>query len=154
MNPQNHTPIVPAQLHPPKAPVTSTPKEAEPLRSREEPIVSDQGERAEDAQQVEEPVEEESTQAGTYSSMLPDEPILPEELQKAGVQEVDQHTKTFIFNNKQVTLPLAIDEVEEGRHRPITSGMRWLAVITEYILAHFHKVIKRVAGVLQIVDKE
>ena len=119
-------------------------KETEPRIAKELPI-AESGEktpekRLERARKVEQTIE-----------VIPEIPTVDEDLQEKGV-EVSNPQAIFV-QNKKIQLPLELAKVDSGLHQPVTSGLRWLAELTEYILAKFHLVIKNVGGQQKIVEQ-
>ncbi len=82
--------------------------------------------------------------------IVPEEPEVDEDLAEQGVEAVS-HTSVFV-RNKKVELPLSLDKIEAGLHEPPTSGMRWVAELTKYILSKFHLVIKKVGKTFKLVE--
>lgn len=82
--------------------------------------------------------------------VIPEEVEVDEELEEAGVEEVTH--STFFAGSRQIQLPMPIEELEAASHDPFTSGRRWLAEFIKFILKKFHKTIRRIGGVLQILD--
>lgn len=101
---------------------------------------------------VEEKVEMEApSETKDLVEITPEKPEVDEDLEENGVQAVS--TLSFFVKNKKIDLPISAEEIEEGRHKPLTSGWRWVAELAEYILNKFHMTIKKVAGVFQVVQK-
>ncbi len=84
--------------------------------------------------------------------VVPEKPEIDEEFLKQGV-ETGEETSIFVQNRK-IELPLSVEKLEEGLHKPITSGWRWLAELTKYILGKFHLTIKKIGGVFKLVPRE
>ncbi len=76
---------------------------------------------------------------------------LPEDLKQAGLQT----TETTQYPTYQdVKTPLSDEKVEAGLHAPITSSLRWLATLAEYILKMAHLQLKVVHGhVVRVLRK-
>lgn len=122
-------------------------KEAEPLA----PHTKDHQENHE--QVVEEKVEMESpSELGEQVEIVPEKPEVDQNLEDQGIQAVS--TLSFFVKNKKIELPISPEEVEQGLHKPLTSGWRWLSELAEYILHKFHMTIKKVAGVFQVVENK
>jgi hypothetical protein len=81
----------------------------------------------------------------------PEVPEVDEELKEAGVETVK--SSSVFVNNKKIELPISPDDLNEASHKPITSGARWLAEITMYILNKFHLVLRRVGKGFEVVQK-
>jgi hypothetical protein len=82
---------------------------------------------------------------------IPELPELDDELKNEGVELVDHNT--IFINNRKLNLPLPLEDVDQGFHKPLTSGWRWLSELSKYILRRFHIVIKKIGGKIKLVEK-
>lgn len=126
-------------------------KETEPLRMRKEKDLENFSESSID--NIEEKTEFQPPQELAENlEVVPEKPEIDEELVKQGVQ-TSQQTSIFV-NSRKIELPLSLEKVDEGLHKPITSSWRWLAELTKYILSKFHLTIKKVNGVFKLVVRD
>jgi hypothetical protein len=84
-------------------------------------------------------------------NVVPELPELDEELKDMGVQLED--SDTIFVNSRKIELPIPLEEVHEGLHKPLNSGWRWLSEITKYILARFNIVIKKKGNKFKLVEQ-
>ena len=68
---------------------------------------------------------------------------LPDDLKQVGVQATET-TQYPTYQN--VNLPLSDEKIEAGLHAPITSSLRWLATLAEYILRSAHLQLRIIHG--------
>ena len=85
-------------------------------------------------------------------SVIPDLPELDEELKDMGVELED--SDTIFVNSRKIELPLPLEQIHEGLHKPLSSGWRWLSEITKYILARFNIVIKKKGNKFKLVEQD
>jgi hypothetical protein len=119
------------------------PRMAEPLKIKE-PLKESVAEKVEKAPQSE-------SETQTNIQVDPEVPEVSEELKEAGVETVK--SSSVFVNNKKIELPISPDDLNEASHKPITSGARWLAEITMYILNKSHLVLRRVGKGFEVVQK-
>jgi len=75
---------------------------------------------------------------------------LPPDLKKMGLQPA---TTTQFPSYQNIKLPLSDDKIIAGLHQPITSSLRWLATLAEYILKQAHLVLKVIHGkVIRVIN--
>lgn len=125
MSIKNHTPI--DHLI---APVTK-PKESEPFMSRKESLAVPEA--------PEQEIQNQSTRP--YIQQTDDTVHLPPELVKIGVEVVDHSPVADALHT-----PMSDEKVIEGLHQPITSGWRWIAEFTKFILQRAHITLKVIHG--------
>ena len=125
--------------------ILSGSKEAEPkIISKIEPVVK--------IPEQEVPVDnEQGIESKQAVSIVPDLPELDDELKEMGVELED--SDTIFVNSRKIELPMPLEEVHEGLHKPLTSGWRWLSEITKYILARFNIVIKKTGNKFKLVEQ-
>lgn len=101
-----------------------------------------------------EQLKEPQTQPGPTPTIqiIPELPELDEELKAEGV-ELEDHDTIFV-NSRKIDLPLPLERVDQGLHKPVTTGWRWLAELTKYILARFHIVIKKIGNKFRLVEHD
>lgn len=76
---------------------------------------------------------------------------VPQELKDAGVTAV---SNPQFANYKPIVLPLSDERIEQGRHAPINSSLRWLSELCLYILRLAHQTIKIIHGkIVRVVVK-
>jgi hypothetical protein len=68
---------------------------------------------------------------------------LPPELKRLGLREIPS---TKFPTTKTLTLPLSDEKIITGLHAPVTSSLRWLATLSEYLLKMMHLQLKVVSG--------
>ena len=68
---------------------------------------------------------------------------LPPDLKKMGLQPA---SSTQFPSYQNIKLPLSDDKIVAGLHQPITSSLRWLATLLEYILGQAHLALKVIHG--------
>lgn len=143
MSVQNHTPLRLRQSADPQSkPLddqslsNGRPKEAEPLARSAESV-----DLAEVREVVEhEPQDEEVKQFVEVKKETPDIPL---DVKQAGVQA----SGTTQFPSYQsIALPLSDDKILVGQNAPITSSLRWLSTLAQFILSQAHLTIKLVHG--------
>lgn len=83
--------------------------------------------------------------------IIPELPEIDDDLKDEGIA-LEDHDTIFV-SSRRIDLPLPLEEVEEGLHKPLNSGWRWIAELTKYILARFHIVIKKVGQKLKLVEQ-
>ncbi len=69
-----------------------------------------------------------------------------------GVELIDHDT--IFVNNRKIDLPLPLEKINQGLHKPVNSGWRWISELTKYILARFHIVIKKVGDKFKLVEQD
>ena len=94
-------------------------------------------------------VERKTTQASVQ--VVPELPEIDDELKDMGVELED--SDTIFVNSRKIELPLPLEQIHEGLHKPLSSGWRWLSEITKYILARFNIVIKKKGNKLKLVEQ-
>lgn len=106
-------------------------KESEPIMTRKEI-------------KIEEVIESEPPKE-TTPYLQPRQEIvnLPPELKKLGLHEV---SSTKFPASKTINLPLSDEKIVTGLHAPVTSSLRWLATLAEYLLKMMHVQLKVVSG--------
>lgn len=114
------------------------PKEAEPFTRKKE--------KYEIKEVVEhEPDEEVRPYVKTRKEIID----LPDDLKKMGLHAT---TTTEFPDYQSIKLPLTDDKIISGLHKPITSSLRWLATLAQYILGQAHLVLKVINGkVIRVV---
>jgi len=122
-------------------------KEGEP-KFKEKPVLIETPKK-----EAERPREQSTSVSGPPPQLeiLPDLPTVDEELRKEGVELVD--SDTIFVGTRKIDLPIPLEKVESGLHKPLNSGWRWVAELTKYILARFHIVIKRVGKQFKLVEQ-
>ena len=121
-------------------------KETEPkIVAPKEPVV-------ELSEQVDKPQQEPKSESEPTIEIIPDLPELDQELKDQGVEVVD-HDTIFTANGKKIDLPISIDDVQKGFHKPFTSGWRWLSELTAYILAKLGIKIKKHGRKAKLVEQ-
>ena len=119
-----------------------SPHSVSPFFREAEPI----GRKPLETQQTIENQEIESNKEQTpLIQTIPDkvEIALDKELIRAGVKTTND---TEIFPYIGINLPISDDKVIQGQHAPITSSLRWLALLASYVLWKAHIVLKVVHG--------
>jgi len=117
----------------------SKPKEAEPIPATKE--------QYEVKEAVEHQPEEE---VKPYVQARAETIELPPDLKKMGLQST---TSTQFPSYQNIKLPISDDKIVAGLHQPITSSIRWLATLAEYILKQAHLILKVVHGrVIRVIS--
>ena len=76
---------------------------------------------------------------------------LPDDLKQFGLESVDT-TQFPTYQN--IKLPLSDEKIIYGMKAPVTSSMRWLAVLATYVLAMKHLILKVVKGkIIRVIKK-
>lgn len=68
---------------------------------------------------------------------------LPPDLKKLGLRPV---STTKFPATQSINLPLSDEKIIVGLHAPVTSSLRWLATLAEYILKTMHIQLKVISG--------
>lgn len=110
----------------------SKPKEAEPIPAAKE--------QYEVKEAVEHQPEEE---VKPYIQARAETIELPPHLKKMGLQPA---STTQFPSYQNIQFPISDDKIVAGLHQPITSSIRWLATLAEYILKQAHLILKVVHG--------
>jgi hypothetical protein len=106
-------------------------KESEPIMTRKEI-------------NIEEVVESElQKEAAPYLQPRQEIVNLPPELKKLGLHEV---SSTKFPAGKTINLPLSDEKIITGLHAPVTSSLRWLAILADYLLKKMHLRLRIVSG--------
>lgn len=108
------------------------PKEAEPFVSKKE--------KYEIKEVIEHKVEDE---VKPYVEARAETIELPDDLKKMGLHAA---SKTEFPNYQNIKLPLSDEKIIAGLHQPVTSSVRWLATLAEYLLAQAHLALKVING--------
>ena len=117
----------------------SKPKEAEPV-----PVAK---EKYEIKEAVEHQIEEE---VRPFIQSRAETIELPPALKKMGLQPANT---TQFPSYQNIKLPISDDKIVAGLHQPITSSIRWLATLAEYILRQAHLILKVVHGrVIRVIS--
>lgn len=98
------------------------------------------------------PKAETSRQSEPTLEVIPDLPEIDEGLQNVGVEVIDNDS-IFVANGRKIDLPMSIATVDKGLHKPLTSGWRWIAELTRYILAKFGIKIKKHGQKYKLVEQ-
>lgn len=118
-----------------------------------EPKIAPQKEPLPDLTEKEtQPKNELKSESEQTIEVIPDLPEIDQELKDQGVEVID-HDTIFTQNGKKIDLPLALDDVEKGFHKPFTSGWRWLSELTAYILAKLGIKIKKHGQKAKLVEQ-
>lgn len=138
----NYTPL-PQSLSPTsRSAVVSPPgKEAEPVRSTI--AETNRGPTAEI-----EPIPKPETEQ--YLESVTDDIPLSEDEKKLGASHPPAQG-TLIIDGRMIHLPISLEEVDDGMHKPLSSGKRWMAMMVRYILEKLHLVIRNVGGKMGVV---
>jgi len=122
-----------------KSASVSRPKESEPIPTTKEKY------------EVKEAVEHQPEEEVKPFVQVRAETIeLPPDLKKMGLQPA---TTTQFPSYQNIKLPLSDDKIIAGLHQPITSSLRWLATLAEYILKQAHLVLKVIHGkVIRVIN--
>jgi hypothetical protein len=83
--------------------------------------------------------------------VIPELPEIDKELQNEGVELVD-HDTIFVAN-RNVDLPMPLEKVDQGLKKPLTSGWRWIAELTRYILAKLGIKIKKDGQKFKLIEQ-
>lgn len=110
---------------------SATPKESEPFVSKKDSLtVPEAPEQEKYGQSVHH-----------YIQQTNDTVNLPPELEKIGVEVVDHSPAEDVLHT-----PMSDEKVIEGLHQPITSGWRWIAEFTKFLLRQAHITLKVIHG--------
>lgn len=137
----NYTPLPPSLLTFRSAMVSPTGKEVEPARVAV--VEAKVGQSAEV-----EPVPKPDTEQ--YLEQVSDDIPLSEEEKKIGAAHPPAQG-TLIVDGRMIHLPISLEEVDDGLHKPLSSGKRWMAMMVRYILDKLHLVIRKVGGHMGVV---
>ena len=100
-----------------------------------------------------EPVEEVKTSSQPSPvEVIPELPEIDKELLDEGVEVIDHDT--IFVGNRKIDLPLPLEKIDQGLHKPVTSGWRWISELTRYILARLHIVIRKVGDKFKLVEQD
>lgn len=123
------------------APISSGPKEGEPIPTRPP-----------ETYHLQEIVEHEPPEEVKEHVDVRQETVkLSEDLKKMGLQAVDQ---TQFPSYQNVKLPMSDEKVYNGLHAPVYTSLRWLSTFALYILQMSHLTLKRVHGkVIRIIKR-
>ncbi|OGK16641.1 hypothetical protein A2774_03245 [Candidatus Roizmanbacteria bacterium RIFCSPHIGHO2_01_FULL_39_12c] len=129
---KNYTPVDNLVKKHKKSLAVGRPKEAEPVpRSKEKYIIKEAVEHK--------PEEEVRPFVQSRAETLE----IPPDLQKHGLEPV---SGTNFPSYQNIKTPLSDEKIIAGRHEPVTSSLRWLSALAEYILAQAHLALKIVHG--------
>ena len=121
--------------------------QAEPTVITEPTSESNEAEDSAEDSSVKEGGEEEAAEI----EVVPEVPRVDSDLAKNGVQTLSANS--VFAGNKKIELPISASEVQSGQTQSLSTGIRWLAELTKYILAKFHIVIKKVGNTF-VYEKE
>lgn len=96
---------------------------------------------------VEEVAQEEKSEVTDYIEELPEAPKLSKEEVEAGVSTGGTIT---LSDNKTIELPIPLEKLDEGLHKPVSSGWRWLAESVKFLLKRFHLMVVTIHGKLTV----
>ncbi|MCR4326368.1 MAG: hypothetical protein NUV52_01795 [Candidatus Roizmanbacteria bacterium] len=116
-------------------------KEAEPVRTAV--AETSRGSAAEI-----EPVQKPETEQ--YLEQVSDDIPLSEDEKKLGASHPPAQG-TLIVDGRMIHLPISLEEVDDGLHKPLSSGKRWMAMMVRYILDKLHLVIRNVGGHMGVI---
>jgi hypothetical protein len=120
-------------------------KEVEPRLDQSKPVEIARPLPEEDILQEEKELYE--AEAVSETVVIPDNPALDQDLKALGVSTPNDNF--VILGNKKIELPLSPAELKAGETKPLTSGVRWIAELTKYILRKLNLTIKKVGQVLK-----
>ena len=142
---QNYTPIEDL-LQKYKSSMVGYPKEGEPPLRRPDT----QFDEVEEVQGVvEHQVQDE--EVAKHVDVKPETIQLTEDLKRHGLQPVSDPQ---FYDYQKVKLPLTDDKVVTGLHAPLTSSIRWLATLAQFILWQSHIKLKVVGGkVVRVIKR-
>ncbi len=84
--------------------------------------------------------------------IIPELPEIDQELIDEGVEVVD-HDTLFVSAGRKIDLPMPLESIDKGLKKPITTGWRWIAELTRYILAKFGIKIKKDGQKYKLVEQ-
>jgi len=129
----NYTPL--------SAVASPTGKEVEPVRAA---VTEAKVGRAAEIEPVPKPETEQ------YLEQVSDDIPLSEEEKKLGASHPPAQG-TLIVDGRMIHLPISLEEVDDGMHKPLSSGKRWMAMLVRYLLDKLHLVIRNVGGHMGVV---